>query len=102
MKSESLGEPPVDLNRKVYIPESVLFRKLEGEAVLLNLDNEMYYGLDEVGTRMWVALETSESIDAAYAQLLTEYDVDSDQLQADLIELVRNLLEHKLISFSKM
>ena len=100
MKSKRLEAPPIDLNRKVYIPESVLFRKLEGEAVLLNLDSEMYYGLDEVGTRMWVALESSDSIDAACAQLLTEFDVDSDQLQADVIELVMELLEQKLISFS--
>ena len=102
MNSERLEELSIDLNSKVYVPESVLFRKLEGEAVLLNLDSEMYYGLDEVGTRMWVALESSDSIDAACTQLLTKYDVDSDRLQADLIELVRDLLEHKLISFSKM
>jgi len=51
---------------------------------------------------MWVALESSESISLAHRQLLAEYDVDSDQLQSDLIELVRSLLEHKLIIVSDM
>lgn len=100
MKKERVKVPPVDLNSRFYVPENVLFRKLEDESILLNLDSEMYYGLDEVGTRMWVAVETSESLDAAYTQLLTEYDVDSEQLLTDLVELVRDLLDQNLISFS--
>jgi hypothetical protein len=102
MKDKKITTLPIDLNSKVTISDSVLFRKLEEESVLLNLDNEMYYGLDEVGTSMWVALESSESISLAYRQLLAEYDVDSDRLQSDLIELVRNLLEHELIILSDM
>ena len=101
MKKERIKVQPVDLASRFYVPESVLFRKLEDESVLLHLDSEMYYGLDAVGTRMWVALETSESLDAAYSTLLTEFDVDSDQLLADLIELVQNLLEQDLINLSR-
>ena len=102
MNSERVEVPSIDLNNKVTVPEGVLFQKLEGESVLLNLDSEMYYGLDDVGTRMWLTLESSASVGAAYMQLLTEYDVDGDQLLADLIELIQNLLDHKLIRFSKM
>jgi hypothetical protein len=101
MKNKKNTNQFIDLNSKVYVSENVLFRKLEEESVLLNLDDEMYYGLDEVGTSMWVALESSESINLAYKQLLAKYDVDSDRLQADLIELLGNLLEHKLIIVSE-
>ena len=102
MKNRDITNQPIDINSKVSISDSVLFRKLDEESVLLNLDNEMYYGLDKVGTSMWVALESSESISLAHRQLLAEYDVDSDQHQSDLIELVRSLLEHKLIIVSDM
>jgi hypothetical protein len=102
MKNKKITNQPIDLNSKVIISDSVLFRKLDEESVLLNLENEMYYGLDKVGTSMWVALESSESISLAYRKLLAEYDVDSDQLQSDLVELVRNLLEHKLIIVTEM
>ena len=102
MKNRDITNQPIDINSKVSISDSVLFRKLDEESVLLNLDNEMYYGLDKVGTSMWVALESSESISLAHRQLLAEYDVDSDQLRSDLIELVRSLLEHKLIIVSDM
>ena len=102
MKNKINEDSAIDLKSKVYIPESVLFRKLEGESVLLNLDNEIYYGLDEVGTDILVALQSSESIETAHARLLNEYDVDSGRLQADLFKFVKELLEHNLLSVSRM
>ena len=54
----------------VRAPGHVLVRELEGESVLLNLDSEAYFGLDEVGTRMWAVLTTSPTIQAAYDELL--------------------------------
>lgn len=100
MKKKNVERPAFDLKSKVHIPESVLFRKLEGESVLLNLDNEIYYSLDEVGTDFLATLQLSESIETAHAQLLNEYDVDSERLQLDLFELVKELMEHSLISIS--
>ena len=77
--------------------DSVLIRELEGEAVLLNLDNETYYGLDEVGTRMWAVLATSPSIAAAHAALLEEYDVAPDRLESDLRVWIGQLVENGLL-----
>jgi len=38
---------------RVEVPKNVLVRFLGKECVLLNLKSEIYYGLDEIGTRMW-------------------------------------------------
>ena len=62
-------------SRRVVVPESVLVRELSGEAVLLNLGSGMYFGLEEIGYRMWTVLTTSECIGVAYEQLSTEYEV---------------------------
>ena len=40
----------------------VLSRVLDGEAVLLDLGGGQYYGLDEVGTVVWTALEAGASV----------------------------------------
>jgi len=47
-------------------PAHVPVRFLDQESVLLNLETERYFGLDETGTRMWQLLTTSPSINAAY------------------------------------
>lgn len=78
-------------------PDAVLVQELEGEAVLLNLSNELYFGLDEVGYRMYTLVTTSESLDAAYQALLQEYDVEPEQLEGDFQKLVGELITSGLI-----
>jgi hypothetical protein len=81
----------------VVAPPHVLVRFLDKESVLLNLETERYFGLDETGTRMWQLLTSSPSVDAAYQELLAEYDVDASKLRANLSELLDRLLAHGLL-----
>jgi hypothetical protein len=87
----------INSRRRVVVQPDVLVNFIDGEAVLLNLKSERYFGLDEVGTRMWQVLADSESVRAAYEALLGEYDVDPDQLQHDLENLIEQLREHGLL-----
>jgi hypothetical protein len=90
----------ISFSDRVKIPDDVLISKLQEESVILNLDSERYYGLDDVGTRILSVLTTSESIEAAYQTLLKEYEVDSEVLRKDLATLVGNLVEQGLIQIS--
>ena len=73
------------------IPEDVLFHELSGEAVLLNLKTGKYYGLDPVGTRMWLLLAEHKRIEPVVNILLKEFDVDESRLRSDLLNLVIQL-----------
>ena len=75
----------------------VLVRFLDKESVLLNLDTERYYGLDETGTRMWQLLTSAPTIDAAYQELQNEFDVESELLRLHLTELLGRLVENGLL-----
>ena len=88
------------LSRRVVVPESVLVRELSGEAVLLNLATEMYFGLDEIGYRMWTLLTTTESIGGAYEQLLSEYEVEPEQLWESLDALFSQCTEQGLLQLA--
>lgn len=78
-------------------PTHVLVRLLDQESVLLNLETEQYFGLDETGTRMWQLVTTSPNIDAAYEALLAEYDVPPEMLRENLTELLGHLIDHGLL-----
>ena len=80
------------------MPDDVLISNLQEESVILNLDSERYYGLDDVGTRFLSVLNTSESIEGAYEVLRDEYDVDAHNLRQDLIELVDALVKQGILS----
>lgn len=79
------------------MPPHVLVRQLERESVLLNLDTERYFGLDEVATRMWHHLTDSDSIEAAYERLLMEYEVDGVVLRQNLTDLLNQLVSNGLL-----
>ena len=78
-------------------PAHVLVRFLDRESVLLNLETERYFGLDETGTRMWQLTTDSPSIDAAYEKLLAEFDVEPELLRSNLLELLNRLVDNGLL-----
>jgi coenzyme PQQ synthesis protein D (PqqD) len=90
----------VVFSERVRAAPDVLFRVVDEEAVLLNLNTVLYLGLNPVGTRMWNVLTSASSIQAAYDELVQEYEVEPAQLRADLAEFIEQLLDQKLIQAS--
>ena len=88
----------IPFTAKATVPDGVLVRNLEGESVVLNLKTEKYFGLDEVGTRMWALLTDAGSIQSAYESLAAEYNVEPAQLRADIERLIGELVEHGLLT----
>jgi hypothetical protein len=87
----------VTLKDRVSAPAHVLVRFLDRESVLLNLETERYFGLDETGTRMWQLLTASPDVDAAYQGLLAEFDVEPELLRENLTDLLGRLVENGLL-----
>jgi len=78
-------------------PTHVLVSFLDRESVLLNLATEQYFGLDETGTRMWQLMTAAPNIDAAYQELLAEFDVEPELLRSNLTDLLGRLVENGLL-----
>jgi hypothetical protein len=87
----------ISFTERVSVAPDVLFRVLGEEGVLVNLTTGRYLGLDMVGTRMWNVLTNATSIQAAYEELLQEYEVEPARLRADVAEFIDQLLGQKLI-----
>jgi Coenzyme PQQ synthesis protein D (PqqD) len=83
--------------QRVKLSEDVLTSDLQGESVILNVNSQRYYGLDKVGTRFLTLLGSSESIEDAFEALLTEYDVEAEELRVDLTDLLTELRDQGLV-----
>jgi hypothetical protein len=86
----------IPFDSRLSVPGDVLVSHLDGESVLLNLRSECYFGLDEMGTRVWKLLE-SGSVQSVYETLLREYDVDPERCRRDLAELLDSLVQQGLV-----
>ena len=84
-------------NTPIAIPDEVLHQQLDAETVLLHLDTETYYGLDEVGSRVWQLLQEHGSTEPVVAALVQEYDVDEATVRRDIDRLLGELADAGLI-----
>lgn len=85
------------MHSQLQIAKDVLFQTVADEAVLLNLADNHYYGLDDVAARMWALLMESGDAETVVQQMLAEYEVDERTLRQDLNALLAQLEERKLI-----
>jgi hypothetical protein len=70
---------------------------LGGETVLLSMQSAMYYGLDEVGTRIWELLGQPIRVSDICDAIEREYDVERERCEADVLALLRDLAAKGLI-----
>ena len=77
--------------------DNVTHRIIDGEAVILNLDNGDYYSLNEVGTKIWEAINKQKILSEILNFLKEECQLPERQLKNDLMELLKNLEKEELI-----
>jgi hypothetical protein len=87
----------VSLDTPLVVPDDVIFRELDGEAIILNLATGIYFGLDEVGTRLWALVTESGTLQHAVDVMAAEYDVERSVLEHDVLELAGGLLDKGLV-----
>ena len=85
------------LSHRATPSEDVMFQDVGGEAVLLNLASERYFGLDPVGTCIWKLLVEDPRLQPAYVRLCAKFEVEPARLESDLLDLVGQLAEAGLV-----
>jgi len=89
------GKAPTLAHRLAVSPD-VVFRELDGEAVLLDLERGAYFGLNTVGTRIWALIQERASLRAVLEALQAEYEAAPDVLERDLLGLAGRLCDKGL------
>ena len=91
----------MELTARVRLAEDVLMQKVGDDAILLNLNTENYFALDEVGTRIINTLQESDSVTQAVRELVGIYEVDESKLTSDAIRLVEECEQNGLLQVTE-
>ncbi|MGI8481065.1 MAG: PqqD family protein [Chthoniobacterales bacterium] len=91
----------MELTARVRLAKDVLMQKVGDEAILLNLNTENYFALDEIGTRVIATLQESDSVTQAVQKLLGIYEVDEIKLTRDAIRLVEECEQYGLLHITE-
>ncbi len=92
-----MSELALTLNSRLVASRNQVSCDLAGEAAILNLKSGVYFGLDPIGARVWKALLAPVTLDQLCIELAQEYDVQRETLEADLRELIQDLVAHGLV-----
>jgi len=70
---------------------------IDGEVVALDVAKGACYGLDPIASRIWSLIEAPTAIDDICRLLVAEYEVDAPTCEADVLDLVADLLAEGLV-----
>jgi hypothetical protein len=85
-------------------PETIVQRNpklianhMDGEIVMMSIDNGEYYGLDEIGSRIWELMGNPIRIDDLINMLTEEFEVQKEECANDTMEFLNDLEEKHLL-----
>jgi hypothetical protein len=70
---------------------------LQGEAIVLGLDKGIYFGLDEVGAKIWEMLREPRRVSDLRDAIVSTYEVDPETCERDVIRFLESLEAQGLI-----
>ena len=91
----------MNLNTLIKPSANQVSCNLQGEEVILNLQNGVYYGLDAVGAVIWKLIEQPRTVASIRDAMLEKFDVDTDRCEKDLFVLLDRLSQEQLIEISE-
>ena len=77
--------------------EEVASKVIDGEAIIINLANGVYYSMDKVGALVWDVLQGGHSLEEAILAVTGHYDVSREQAESNVRDLVQELVQENLV-----
>jgi hypothetical protein len=68
-----------------------------GEAVILHMRSGRYYGLAQVGARIWHLISEPKRVSEIRDAIVQEYDVAVDRCERDVVTLLEEMAEQGLV-----
>lgn len=97
MKKTDLSKNSLSSNSIVVAAKDQISRDLEGEAVILNINSGAYFGLENVGARIWSLIQEPRAVSDVRDIILDEYEVEFERCEQDLLTLLHGLAAKGLI-----
>jgi hypothetical protein len=74
-----------------------LASQMGSETVMMSIESGKYYNLGEIGGRIWELLAAPISVRELVSRLTEEYEVSTEECEAQVIHYLDNLASEKLV-----
>ncbi len=87
-----MSESALTRDSVIAVADHLSVADLGEEVFIFERETEAYYGLNEVGARIWQLIQQPQTVQAVLTSLLDEYEVDAAQCERDLFAFLDSLL----------
>jgi hypothetical protein len=91
--------PSVNITDATVISRSpsVLTAEVDGEIVMMSIEQGRYFGLDDIGSDIWKRIEPPCSFAALIDGLTSDYEADRAAIAADVHKLLGEMVEQDVV-----
>jgi len=77
--------------------EEIVTTDIDGETVMMSIENGEYYGLDDIGSRIWELIARPIKVSDLIDTLLERFDVDRETCEIDVLKFLNELNEDRIL-----
>lgn len=86
----------IELQTTVQRNPDMIFTDFGNEMVMLSMEDSRYYGLNEVGVRIWELMAAPVSLAGIVDAICDEFDVSVQQCRQDVLAFVAHLQQKNM------
>lgn len=86
------------LESKIAQMQGNIVSDMDGEKVMLNIENGNYYNLGELGGDIWGMMKKPIEVRSIIMKILSEYEVEESECEEQVISYVNKLYSEGLIT----
>jgi hypothetical protein len=94
------GAPSVSEATQISRSPSVLAAEVDGEIVMMSIEQGRYFGLDDIGSDIWKRIEQPCSFAALVDALAADYEADRGTIAADVTALLTRMAEQDVVKLA--
>ncbi|MBO9711572.1 PqqD family peptide modification chaperone [Sphingomonas sp.] len=85
-------------------PDAIIVRtsealatEVDGEVVLIRIEDGVYFGLDQIGTEIWRRLAAPKQVSVLFEELREHFEGDSGRIEQETLAFLAELAENRLV-----
>lgn len=90
----------ITLNSIAQRKPDIVEASIDGETVMMSIENGQYYGLNGIASDIWTMLEAPNKVENICHKIFNSYEVSEEQCQTEVLDFLSKLDENNIIEIS--
>ncbi|MEE9344908.1 MAG: lasso peptide biosynthesis PqqD family chaperone [Methylococcales bacterium] len=91
----------ITTNTIIQRNHEIIYNDMDGETVMMDIEQGTYYGLDSTATRIWELLDQALSVEQLCQQLCRKYAVSEADCLNETLTFLEEMAQHHVILTSE-